>query len=72
MAKAKKVPNAPKRLFDGYVFKRGLIDKGGRNMGPSAITERPPPPQPIATLQSEQASPPASNQAPPTDDSSPD
>ena len=61
---------APQPEFNGYVFKRGLVDKGGRNVGPSAITERPPPPEPIATLQSVQASPPASNQTPPASESS--
>lgn len=62
----------PKPEFNGYVFKRGLIDKGGRNLGPSAITRRPPPPEPIATIQSVQSSPPAPNQESSPSDSSQD
>ena len=72
MAKARNAAKAPELATRGYVFKGGLIEKGGRNIGPSAITERPPPPEPIATLQSVQSPPPTPNQAPSTGDSSPD
>ena len=72
MAKANRVIKTSELATRGYKFKGGLIDKGGRNVGPSAITERPPAPEPIATLQSVQSPPPASDQREPASDPSPD
>ena len=34
-------------VTDGYVFKGGLVWKGGVNSSVSQITERPPPPEPL-------------------------
>lgn len=36
-------------VTDGYVFKGGLVWKGGVNSSASRITERPPPPEPLGT-----------------------
>ena len=36
-------------VTEGYVFKGGLVWKGGVNSSASRITERPPPPEPLGT-----------------------
>ena len=36
-------------VTEGYVFKGGLVWKGGVNPSVSKITERPPPPEPLGT-----------------------
>ena len=36
-------------VTEGYVFKGGLVWKGGVNPYVSKITERPPPPEPLGT-----------------------
>ena len=36
-------------VTEGYVFKGGLVWKGGVNPSVSQITERPPPPEPLGT-----------------------
>ena len=36
-------------VTEGYVFKGGLVWKGGVNPSVSRITERPPPPEPLGT-----------------------
>ena len=36
-------------VSEGYVFKGGLVWKGGVNPSVSRITERPPPPEPLGT-----------------------